>query len=163
MLMASALATSFASQLLPRAPPKGLPLLHLTITPGHVVARVRASGPFCAVSAAAAKSNSNPTTTSPNKKSSKAEAVEEVEEDLPWIQEKALDLVEFTGSVTQAIPGPRVGTSSLPWILALPLAYAGLTFVIAVVKTVKKFSSPRHKRKKLVCFFSPYLFFLQLI
>lgn len=153
MLMASALATSFASLLLPRAPPKGLPLLGLTITPGHVVARVRASGPFCAVSAAAAKSNSNPTTTSPNKKSSKAEeeeAVEEVEEDLPWIQEKALDLVEFTGSVTQAIPGPRVGTSSLPWILALPLAYAGLTFVIAVVKTVKKFSSPRHKRKKLV-------------
>ncbi|KAM5562146.1 hypothetical protein ABKV19_017392, partial [Rosa sericea] len=47
------------------------------------------------------------------------------------------------------IPGPRVGTSSLPWILALPLAYAGLTFVIALVKTVKKFSSPRHKRKKL--------------
>lgn len=74
----------------------------------------------------------------------------EVEEDLPWIQEKALDLVEFTGSVTQAIPGPRVGQSRLPWLLALPLAYAGITFVIAFVKTVKKFSSPRHKRKKLV-------------
>ncbi|XP_022725774.1 uncharacterized protein LOC111282092 isoform X2 [Durio zibethinus] len=74
----------------------------------------------------------------------------EVEEELPWIQEKALDLVEFTGSVTQAIPGPRVGTSSLPWILAVPLAYAGITFVIAFVKTVKKFTSPRHKRKKLV-------------
>ncbi|KAM2866365.1 hypothetical protein COP2_022422 [Malus domestica] len=52
------------------------------------------------------------------------EEVEEVEEDLLWIQEKALDVVEFTGSVTQAIPRPRVGTSSLPWILALPLAYA---------------------------------------
>ncbi|PRQ23613.1 hypothetical protein RchiOBHm_Chr6g0263291 [Rosa chinensis] len=90
---------------------------------------------------------------SPNKSSKAAEeeeAVEEVKEDLPWIQEKALDLVEFTGSVTQAIPGPRDGTSSLPWILVLPLAYAGLNFVIAVVKTVKKFSSPRHKRKKLV-------------
>lgn len=73
-----------------------------------------------------------------------------MEEDLPWIQEKALDLVEFTGSVSQAIPGPRVGTSSLPWILALPLAYAGLTFVVAFVKTVKKFSSPRQKRKRLV-------------
>lgn len=69
---------------------------------------------------------------------------------MPWIQEKALDLVEFTGSVTQAIPGPRVGQSSLPWILALPLAYAGITFVIAFVKTVKKFGSPRYKRKKLV-------------
>lgn len=78
------------------------------------------------------------------------EEVEEVEEELPWLQEKALDVVEFTGSVTQAIPGPRVGTSSLPWILALPLAYAGLTFVIAFVKTVKKLSSPREKRRKLV-------------
>ncbi|KAL2518623.1 hypothetical protein Adt_14870 [Abeliophyllum distichum] len=48
---------------------------------------------------------------------------EEVEEELPWIQEKALDLVEFTGSVTQAIPGPR---------------------------TVRKFNSPREKRRKLV-------------
>ncbi|KAM5566339.1 hypothetical protein ABKV19_014827 [Rosa sericea] len=147
--MASALATSFSSQLLPRAPPKGLPLLRPTVAPVSVAVRVRASRPL---SAAAAKSNSNPppTTTSPNKSSKAEEGVEEVEEDLPWIQEKALDLVEFTGSVTQAIPGPRVGTSSLPWILALPLAYAGLTFVIALVKTVKKFSSPRHKRKKLV-------------
>ena len=80
----------------------------------------------------------------------KEEQVVEEEEDLPWIQEKALDLVEFTGSVTHAIPGPRVGSSSLPWILALPLAYAGLTFVVAFVKTVKKFTSPRAKRRKLV-------------
>ncbi|GMN52670.1 hypothetical protein TIFTF001_021821 [Ficus carica] len=81
---------------------------------------------------------------------SKEDEFEEVEDNLPWIQEKALDVVEFTGSVTQAIPGPRVGTSSLPWILALPLAYAGITFVIAFVKTVKKFTSPRAKRKRLV-------------
>ncbi|KAG9442011.1 hypothetical protein H6P81_017865 [Aristolochia fimbriata] len=74
---------------------------------------------------------------------------EEVEEDLPWIQEKALDVVEFTGTVTQAIPGPRVGQSSLPWILALPLAYVGLSFVIAVVKTIRKYSSPKFKRKRL--------------
>lgn len=73
-----------------------------------------------------------------------------MEEDLPWIQEKALDLVEFTGSVTQAIPGPRVGRSSLPWALAVPLAYLGVTFVFAVVKTVRKFSSPREARRKLV-------------
>ncbi|KAK6146636.1 hypothetical protein DH2020_020505 [Rehmannia glutinosa] len=78
------------------------------------------------------------------------EEEEEVEEELPWIQEKALDLVEFTGSVTQAIPGPRVGRSSLPWVLAVPLAYLGVTFVIAFVKTVRKFSSPREKRRKLV-------------
>lgn len=75
---------------------------------------------------------------------------EEVEEELPWIQEKALDLVEFTGSVTQAIPGPRVAHSSFPWILAVPLTYFGITFVIAFVKTVRKFNSPREKRRKLV-------------
>ncbi|KAF3322340.1 hypothetical protein FCM35_KLT13481 [Carex littledalei] len=74
----------------------------------------------------------------------------EVEEELPWIQDKALDLVEFTGTVTQAIPGPRVGQSPMPWLLAVPLAYVGLTFVIAVVKTVRKFTSPKAKRKKLV-------------
>lgn len=74
-----------------------------------------------------------------------------MEEELPWIQDKALDLVEFTGTVTQAIPGPRVGQSPMPWLLAVPLAYVGLTFVIAVVKTVRKFTSPKAKRKKLVC------------
>ncbi|PIA35354.1 hypothetical protein AQUCO_03500028v1 [Aquilegia coerulea] len=85
----------------------------------------------------------------PNNK--KEEVIEEEEEeDLPWIQEKALDLVEFTGSVSQALPGPRVGQSSLPWLLAVPLAYAGITFIIAFVRTVKKFSSPKHKRRKLV-------------
>lgn len=78
------------------------------------------------------------------------ETEEEVEEDMPWIQEKALDLVEFTGSVSQAIPGPRVGSSKLPWMLAVPLAYAGVTFVTAFVKTVQKFSSPKAQRKKLV-------------
>ncbi|KAL1807576.1 hypothetical protein DCAR_0726955 [Daucus carota subsp. sativus] len=78
------------------------------------------------------------------------EEVVEEEEDLPWIQEKALDLVEFTGSVTQAIPGPRVGRSSLPWMLAVPLAYLGITFVFAFYKTVKKFNSPRELRRKQV-------------
>ncbi|PRQ44846.1 hypothetical protein RchiOBHm_Chr3g0483721 [Rosa chinensis] len=158
--MASALATSFASQLLPRAPPKGLPLLCPTVTPVSVAVRVRDSRPLSAVAAAKSNSNPPPTTRSPNKRSKAAEeeeeVVEEVEEDLPWIQEKALDLVDFTGSVMQAIPGPRVGTSSLPWILALPLTYAGLNFFIGVVKTIKKFSSPRHKRKnwsiKMLCY-----------
>ncbi|XP_020096689.1 uncharacterized protein LOC109715879 [Ananas comosus] len=79
-----------------------------------------------------------------------AEEVEEVEEELPWIQEKALDLVEFTGTVTQAIPGPRVGHSPVPWLLAVPLAYVGLSFVFAFVKTVRKFTSPNAKRKRLV-------------
>lgn len=75
---------------------------------------------------------------------------DEEEEEMPWIQDKAMDLVEFTGSVTQAIPGPRVGQSPLPWILAIPMAYVGLSLVVAVVKTVRKFYSPKQKRRKLV-------------
>ncbi|CAL5363129.1 unnamed protein product [Camellia sinensis] len=110
------------------------------------------------VSASAAPRNANPSThDDKTKKQSEEEVVveeeeqqQDVEEDLPWIQEKALDLVEFTGSVTQAIPGPRVGRSSLPWILALPLAYVGISFVIAFVKTVRKFNSPKEIRRKLV-------------
>ncbi|CAN8298785.1 unnamed protein product [Cochlearia groenlandica] len=104
------------------------------------------------ISSAASKKQSDSITSAPAKKNSSAEEEEEeeVEEDMLWIQEKALDLVEFTGSVTQAIPGPRVGSSKLPWMLAVPLAYAGVTFVTAFVKTVKKFSSPKTQRKKLV-------------
>lgn len=97
----------------------------------------------------AAKSVSGPNVSSDKRIEEKQQVLEE-EEELPWIQEKALDLVEFTGSVTQAIPGPRVGHSSFPWILTVPLAYFGITFVIAFVKTVRKFNSPREKRRKLV-------------
>lgn len=107
---------------------------------------------FIFAAAAARGTNSNP-----SKKKEEViieEETEEVEEeeDLPWIQEKALDLVEFTGSVTQALPGPRVGQTSLPWVLALPLAYVGVSFVIAFVKTLRKFNSPKEKRRKLVKF-----------
>ncbi|TXG57436.1 hypothetical protein EZV62_018749 [Acer yangbiense] len=80
----------------------------------------------------------------------KVEMAKEEENGIGGWQEKALDLVEFTGSVTQALPGPRVGQSKLPWILAVPLAYLGVTFVVAFVKTVKKFNSPKFKRRKLV-------------
>ncbi|KAG7608578.1 hypothetical protein ISN44_As05g007870 [Arabidopsis suecica] len=106
------------------------------------------------ISAAAPKKQSEtvtaPTPAAKKNSSVEEETEEEVEEDMPWIQEKALDLVEFTGSVSQAIPGPRVGSSKLPWMLAVPLAYAGVTFVTAFVKTVQKFSSPKAQRKKLV-------------
>ncbi|KAI3713983.1 hypothetical protein L1987_72572 [Smallanthus sonchifolius] len=96
--------------------------------------------------AAAARNNVNP------KESEKKEEdeVEEVEEDMPWIQEKALDIVEFSGSVVQALPGPRVGQSSLPWILAVPLAYVGISFVFSVFKTIRKLTSPKQARRKLV-------------
>ncbi|XBI57212.1 hypothetical protein VPH35_038662 [Triticum aestivum] len=74
----------------------------------------------------------------------------EVEEELPWIQDKALDLVEFTGTVTQAIPGPRVGSSPVPWLLAVPLAYVGVSFALAAVRTFRRFTSPRTQKKKRV-------------
>ncbi|KAI5403562.1 hypothetical protein KIW84_050938 [Lathyrus oleraceus] len=111
------------------------------------------SSPTSISTVASASSSKNPSSNNNPKQSRQDEVVEvEVEEELPWIQEKALDLVEFTGSVTQAIPGPRVGPTSLPWILAVPLGYAGLTFVIAFVKTVRKFSSPKAQRRKLTGF-----------
>ncbi|KAK9274460.1 hypothetical protein L1049_021707 [Liquidambar formosana] len=147
-------STPYASQWLLRPPSKISTLALPTITP--ISLHRRTPRPYRLISAmASGKSNSNALpvenkkSTNPNKEQEEEEEVE-VEEELPWIQEKALDLVEFTGSVTQAIPGPRVGGSSLPWILAIPLAYAGITFVIAFVKTVKKFNSPKEKRRKQV-------------
>lgn len=116
--------------------------LQFPLSPSLLTISSSPSRPFLANSS----KNNNVST----KKEEQAEEEEEVEEDMPWIQEKALDLVEFTGTVTQAIPGPRVGRSSLPWILAVPLAYLGVTFVIAFVKTVRKFNSPREKRRHLV-------------
>uniref|UniRef100_A0A7N2KK30 Armadillo-like repeats domain-containing protein n=2 Tax=Quercus lobata TaxID=97700 RepID=A0A7N2KK30_QUELO len=159
MALATATATastcSCSSQLLPRPKFSTLPFPIPFANPSRYR---RLSISFAAAAAAKKDSNAIQSQDSHKKKKKKKkqveveeeEEVEEVEEELPWLQEKALDVVEFTGSVTQAIPGPRVGTSSLPWILALPLAYAGLTFVIAFVKTVKKLSSPREKRRKLV-------------
>ncbi|XP_034698825.1 uncharacterized protein LOC117924325 [Vitis riparia] len=99
---------------------------------------------------AAPRNNSNPITSKKEEENQQNDDGEEEEVELPWIEEKALDLVEFSGSVAQAIPGPRVGRSSFPWILAIPLAYAGITFVIAFVRTVQKFNSPKQKRRKLV-------------
>ncbi|KAL9229984.1 hypothetical protein vseg_005388 [Gypsophila vaccaria] len=86
----------------------------------------------------------------PKEKEEQVEVEEEEEEELGWIEEKALDLVEFSGSVTQAIPGPRVGPTSLPWLLALPLAYLAITFSLALFKTARRFSSPKALRRRLV-------------
>lgn len=162
MAFASA-SCSLASQLLPRSK---LPVLtsHSINQAAFPFSSVRTPtqrllfSTLCVAAVSKNNSNANPlnngkkSNSSNDKVASEEKEIEvEVEEELPWIQEKALDVVEFTGSVTQAIPGPRVGTSSLPWILAIPLAYAGLTFVIAFVKTVRKFTSPKAKRRRMVC------------
>lgn len=99
---------------------------------------------------APAAASRQPANTTAVPKRDAEEDVEEVEEEMPWIQDKALDLVEFTGTVTQAIPGPRVGSSPVPWLLAVPLAYVGVSFVLAVVRTVRRFTSPRTKKKRRV-------------
>ncbi|XP_047163435.1 LOW QUALITY PROTEIN: uncharacterized protein LOC124833098 [Vigna umbellata] len=147
---------SIASRFLPPRKNSAIPF-HLTtctawafptvLTPRHPPFSLSSTSATCS---ATPNSNNNATSNSIKNQEKEKEVEVEVEEELPWIQEKALDLVEFTGSVTQAIPGPRVGPTSLPWILAVPLAYATLTFVIAFVKTVKKFSSPKAKRRRLV-------------
>ncbi|KAF2312318.1 hypothetical protein GH714_034192 [Hevea brasiliensis] len=144
MAFLAAAASYSSSQLLlrPKIPKLSFPSTSTPFSPllfsnSPSLLRQRAVG---IVFAAAARSSSNAfsndsssqksTSKNPSKDKDKKAVEEEeeieVEEELPWIQEKALDLVEFTGSVTQAIPGPRVGQSSLPWILALPLAYAEL-------------------------------------
>lgn len=98
--------------------------------------------------AALPRDHSNPITSKKKEENQQNDVEEEVE--LSWIQDKAMDFAEFSASVVQAIPGPRVGRTSLPWILALPLAYAGITFVIAFVRTVQKFNSPKEKRRRKV-------------
>ncbi|XP_050233908.1 uncharacterized protein LOC126682310 [Mercurialis annua] len=155
--LAAAPAASSSSQLLQRSKPP-LPSSNLPSPNSRAFLQLRknkriARGFLHVTAAAANKSNSSPIENNSNTQKSlknKEEEEIEVEEELPWIQEKALDVVEFTGSVTQALPGPRVGQSSLPWILAVPLGYLSITFVIAVVKTLKKLSSPKAKRRSLV-------------
>eukprot|EP00252_Welwitschia_mirabilis_P005960 TRINITY_DN1655_c0_g1_i1.p1 TRINITY_DN1655_c0_g1~~TRINITY_DN1655_c0_g1_i1.p1 ORF type:complete len:368 (-),score=77.65 TRINITY_DN1655_c0_g1_i1:523-1626(-) len=78
------------------------------------------------------------------------EGVSEEEGETSWINERAEELVEFTESVADAIPGPRVGSTQVPWLLALPLAYLTISFVIALTRTIKKLNSPRQRRRRLV-------------
>lgn len=65
-------------------------------------------------------------------------------------EETALEAKEYTASMIQAIPGPRVAGTNLPWMLALPLGYVGVAFVIAFVKTVLKLNSPKGRRQRQV-------------
>ncbi|KAJ4826187.1 hypothetical protein Tsubulata_023776 [Turnera subulata] len=149
----SPFCTKFPKLLFPRAPPQ---LLLSSFFPRHP--RV-----FLAASAAATGSGGSNTIRQNDRSSSSSssrsrqqkaeEEVEvEVEEEVTWFQDKALGFVEFTGSVTQAIPGPRVslGDWSFPVIVALPLAYAVATLCIAFAKTFLKSVSPQGKRRRRV-------------
>lgn len=78
------------------------------------------------------------------------EEEEEEEVEISWVQEKAEDLVFATGKAIDRVPGPRVADTRMPWLVALPLAYLGITFVLSVYKTYKKYTSPKGQRKRQV-------------
>jgi hypothetical protein len=81
---------------------------------------------------------------------SAGEEDEEEEVEISWIQEKAEDLIVATGQAIDRVPGPRVVESRMPWLVVLPLAYLGITFVIACVRTYKRYTSPKGQRKRQV-------------
>ncbi|RWR93978.1 Carbonic anhydrase [Cinnamomum micranthum f. kanehirae] len=64
-------------------------------------------------------------------------------------EEKVASLIELTGKVTRALPGPRIGQTPFPWILAVPLAYIGFSLITVLVKAVWQFSPPKESSKKL--------------
>lgn len=75
---------------------------------------------------------------------------EEEEVEISWIQEKVEDVVLVTSQAMERVPGPRVGDGQLPWLVAVPLGYLGITFVIAVVRSWRKFNSSKERRKRQV-------------
>lgn len=67
-----------------------------------------------------------------------------------WVTEKIEDAKEAAQAIVAAIPGPRIGTSGIPWMFVLPAAYLGGTLVGAIIKIILKLNSPRAKRQRQV-------------
>ncbi|KAL6006980.1 hypothetical protein ACLOJK_032476 [Asimina triloba] len=61
--------------------------------------------------------------------------------------EEEVGIVAFTEKVVDAIPGPRIGSSSFPWILAVPLVYVGYSVFAAGVSAARKLSPPKGPTK----------------
>lgn len=156
---------NFSHQLTLAAPsPSSSPSQSLAISPAFAPLSVSCPSfsssrrrPCLLVARAKKKENSKQEAVAAVDKGKPANKEEEEEEDLEyeevevsWLEEKAEDLYQSVGVAVDAIPGPRVGSTSLPWLLALPLGYLGITLVIAVVKTVLKVSSPKAKRRRQV-------------
>lgn len=74
---------------------------------------------------------------------------EEYEEET-WLEEKLGDVYEVTVGALEVVPGPRVGGSGIPWLVAVPATYIGVSFVWAIVRLVLKYNSPKSKRKRQV-------------
>ncbi|XP_058209628.1 uncharacterized protein LOC131322344 [Rhododendron vialii] len=144
--------------LLARGSRGDIPFLSLSTTfcfPSSSRLVSQSPSPYPSVAAAArntTNANTNPRgrdVVKRKKDEEEVQAVEEEEEEnlVGWMQMKAVDLV---GSVTQAIPGPRVGRSSMPWIVAIPLAYVSFSLLIAILTTLHNFTSPKARRRFLV-------------
>ncbi|QCD96004.1 hypothetical protein DEO72_LG6g705 [Vigna unguiculata] len=116
------------------------------LTPRHPPFSLSSNSGTCS---ATPNSNNNATSNSIKNQEKEKEVEVEVEEELPWIQEKALDLVEFTASVTQAIPGPRV--SKTPPCASRWMIY----FRTEETKLRMKLSSKFRTRKVEVPFIGP--------
>ena len=81
-----------------------------------------------------------------------AESIEDTEDEVEesWLDERIDSAVELTATFVRAVPGPRVSTSNVPWLLAVPLAYLGLTFVWSVFSFVRKKNTPQARRRRQV-------------
>ena len=81
-----------------------------------------------------------------------AESLEDAEEEVEesWLDERIDSAVELTATFVRAVPGPRVTTTNVPWLLAVPLAYLGITFVWSVFSFVRKKNTPQAKRRRQV-------------
>eukprot|EP00899_Mesostigma_viride_P012177 jgi/Mesvir1/20960/Mv08029-RA.1 len=84
-------------------------------------------------------------------KAAAAEAkVEEVyeEEEEAGLVDMVLDFADNTVATIESLPGPRMGP--VPALVGVPLSFLGVTFVIAVVRYVRKWLSPQQKRSRKV-------------
>eukprot|EP00271_Cylindrocystis_brebissonii_P020058 TRINITY_DN6484_c0_g1_i2.p1 TRINITY_DN6484_c0_g1~~TRINITY_DN6484_c0_g1_i2.p1 ORF type:complete len:423 (+),score=63.03 TRINITY_DN6484_c0_g1_i2:102-1271(+) len=78
------------------------------------------------------------------------EEVGEDGEEESWLEEKIGTAQEYVGQAVQVVPGPRVGSTGLPWLLALPIAYMVVTFAWTVFRRVQKFNSPKGRRRRQI-------------
>lgn len=74
----------------------------------------------------------------------------EEEEEASWVREKVEGVRETFASVGAAVPGPRVGSTGLPWLVAVPLTYLAVSLVWTTVKMWKKNTGPKARRRRQV-------------
>lgn len=78
------------------------------------------------------------------------EEYEDDEGEETWLEEKLGDAYDFASSAMVSVPGPRVASSEVPWLVAVPAGYLALTFVWSVVRLVQKYNAPKAKRRRQI-------------